>query len=62
MYEDRFVQPRQIYASTVTRRDRRWTRRRGRGRGRGLTGLTLVSAAALLAALTVIATLAPSLS
>jgi Flp pilus assembly protein TadB len=60
MYEDRFVQPRQIYASTVTRRDRRWTRRRGRGRG--LTGLTLVSAAALLAALTVIATLAPSLS
>jgi hypothetical protein len=58
MYEDRFVQPRQIYASTVTRRDRRWTRRRGRG----LLGLTLVSAAALLAALTVIATLAPGVS
>jgi hypothetical protein len=58
MYEDRFVQPRQIYASTVTRRDRRWTRRRGRG----LLGLTLVSAAALLAALTVIATLAPGVT
>jgi hypothetical protein len=58
MYEDRFVQPRQIYASTVTRRDRRWTRRRGRG----LLGPTLVSAAALLAALTVIATLAPGVT
>jgi hypothetical protein len=58
MYEDRCVQPRQIYASTVTRRDRRWTRRRGRG----LLGLTLVSAAALLAALTVIATLAPGVT
>jgi hypothetical protein len=58
MYEDPCVQPRQIYASTVTRRDRRWTRRRGRGP----LGLTLVSTAALLAALTVIATLAPGLS
>jgi hypothetical protein len=58
MYEDRCVQPRQIYASTVTRRDRRWTRRRGRG----LLGVTLVSAATLLAALTVIATFAPGLS
>jgi hypothetical protein len=58
MYEDRCVQPRQIYASTVRRRDRRWTRRRGHG----LLGVSLVSAAALLAALTVIATLAPGLS
>jgi hypothetical protein len=58
MTEDRCVQPRQIYASTVTRRDRRWTRRRGRG----LLGVTLVSAATLLAAFTVIATLAPGLS
>jgi hypothetical protein len=58
MYEDRCVQPRQIYASTVTRRDRRWARRRGHG----LLGVTLVSVAALLAALTVIAMLAPGLS
>jgi hypothetical protein len=58
MHEDRCVQPRQIYASTVTRRDRRWTRRRGRS----LLGVTLLSAATLLAALTVIATLAPGLS
>jgi hypothetical protein len=58
MDEDRCVQPRQIYASTVTRRDRRWTRRRGHG----LVGVTLVSAVALLAALTVIATFAPGLS
>ena len=58
MYEDRCVQPRQIYASTVTRRDRRWSRRRGRG----LFGLALVSGATLAAALTVLATLAPGLS
>jgi hypothetical protein len=58
MYEDRCVQPRQIYASTVTRRDRRWSRRRGRG----LLGLALVSALTLAAALTVLAALAPGLS
>jgi hypothetical protein len=58
MYEDRCVQPRQIYASTVTRRDRRWSRRRGRG----LLGLALVSAVTLAAALTVLAALAPGLS
>jgi len=58
MHEDRCVQPRQIYASTVTRRDRRWTRRRGRS----LLGVTLLSAATFLAALTVIATFAPGLS
>lgn len=58
MYEDRTVQPRQIYASTVTRRDRRWTRRRGRG----ALGLALLTSATLLAAITVLATLAPGLS
>ena len=58
MYEDRCVQPRQIYASTVTRRDRRWSRRRGRG----VLGLALVSAVTLVAALTVLAALAPGLS
>jgi hypothetical protein len=59
MYEDRGVVPRQIYASTVTRRDRRWTSRR---RGRGMAGFAVVSLATLLAALTVIAALAPSLT
>jgi hypothetical protein len=59
MYEDRAaMQPRQIYASTVTRRDRRWTRRRNRG----LLSIALVSAATLAAALTVLATVAPGLS
>lgn len=58
MYEDRLVQPRQIYASTVTRRDRRWARRRGRG----LIGVALVSSVTLLGALTVIAAFAPGLS
>jgi hypothetical protein len=58
MYEDRLVQPRQIYASTVTRRDRRWQRRRGRG----TLGVALLSTATLLAALTVLAALASGLS
>lgn len=56
------VVPRQIYASTVTRRDRRWTRRRGRGRGRAVRGVAIMSAATLVAALTVIAAIAPGLS
>jgi hypothetical protein len=30
MVHDRLVQPRQIYASTLTRRERRWARRRTR--------------------------------
>ncbi|MDP2709634.1 MAG: hypothetical protein Q8O56_00325 [Solirubrobacteraceae bacterium] len=51
------MQPRQIYASTVTRRDRRWTRRRGHG----MRAIGLLSIAALAAALVVLATLAPSL-
>lgn len=60
MHEDRCVQPRQIYASTVTRRDRRWTSRRSRGRsGRGVA---LLAIATLVAALAVIASVAPSLS
>ncbi len=59
MYEDRCVQqPRQIYASTLTRRDRRWTRRRGRGR----PVLALLSLATFVIALSVLATLAPGLS
>lgn len=58
MYEDRVVQPRQIYASTATRRDRRWTRRRGRG----ALGLVLLTSATLVAAITVLATLAPGLT
>lgn len=57
MPEDRSVQPRQIYASTVTRRERRWSRRR-----RGVLGVAFVSGAALLAALAVLATFAPGLS
>ena len=54
MYEDRCVQPRQLYASTVTRRDRRWSRRRHSG-----FGIAFVSGATLVAALTVLATFAP---
>jgi hypothetical protein len=57
MYEDRCVQPRQIYASTVTRRDRRWSRRR-----HSVFGIAFVSGATLAAALTVLATFAPGLS
>ena len=64
MYEDRCVQPRQIYASTATRRDRRWTGRRGRGgrAARSGLGFVLVGIAALLAGLTVLAAVAPALS
>ncbi len=60
MHEDRTVQPRQIYASTATRRDRRWTGRRIRGRG--VRAAALVSVAALAAALTAIAAFAPGLT
>lgn len=57
MHEYRAVQPRQIYASTAHRRDRRWARRRGR------TGfaVVLVAVTMLLATLTLIAALAPQL-
>jgi len=57
MYEDRCVQPRQIYASTLTRRERRWSRRR-----RSVFGIAFVSGATLAAALTALATFAPGLS
>jgi hypothetical protein len=50
--------PRQIYASTVTRRGRRRLRTRGRGR----RGIVLVTVATLLAAIAVLATITPGLS
>jgi len=56
MYEDRCVQPRQIYASTLTRRERRWSRRR-----KSVFGIAFVSGATLAAALTALATFAPGL-
>jgi len=56
MVDDRFVQPRQIYASTLTRRERRWTKRRSRG----FRAAALVMACAA-AALTVLAAVAPIL-
>ncbi len=58
MVHDRLVQPRQIYASTLTRRERRWARRRARG----AVSFVLVSAATLLAALSVLATVVPGVS
>jgi hypothetical protein len=57
MGDDRIVQPRQIYASTLTRRERRWARRRARG----YRGVALVMACAA-AALTVLAAVAPVLT
>jgi hypothetical protein len=58
MADDRCVQPRQIYASTLTRRDRRWTRRRGRG----IRSTAVVVICALVAAVTVVAAVSPVLS
>ena len=58
MVHDRLVQPRQIYASTLTRRDRRWARRRTRS----VLGLALVSGATLLAALSVLAIVVPGVA
>ena len=54
------MQPRQIYASTMSRRERRWTGRRGHGNGP--LSIALVGAATFAAALIVIVTLAPGLS
>lgn len=51
MVDDRLVQPRQIYASTLTRRDRRWSGRRGRG----LLGVALLAITTMAAALFVLA-------
>jgi hypothetical protein len=58
MVHDRLVQPRQIYASTLTRRERRWARRRARA---GLS-VVLVSAFSLLAALSVLAIVLPGVA
>jgi hypothetical protein len=55
MVHDRLVQPRQIYASTLTRRDRRWARRRARS----ALALAVLSAATLLAAFSVLAIVVP---
>jgi hypothetical protein len=58
MVHDRLVQPRQIYASTLSRRDRRWARRRARG----AMSLAVFSAATLLAALSVLAIVVPGVA
>jgi ABC-type Fe3+ transport system permease subunit len=58
MVHDRLVQPRQIYASTLTRRDRRWARRRARG----VLGVAFVAAATLVAALSVLAIVVPGVA
>ncbi|HUR86554.1 MAG TPA: hypothetical protein VMY78_14525 [Solirubrobacteraceae bacterium] len=50
------MQPRQIYASTLTRRERRWARRRARG----LRSAALVMACAV-AAVWMLAAVAPAL-
>jgi hypothetical protein len=51
MLDDRWVQPRQIYASTLTRRERRWTSRRTRGvRPSAIFMACAVAAASVLAA------------
>lgn len=58
MHDDRTVQPRQIYASTATRRDRRWARRRGLS----TVGVAMVTVAAVMAAFSVLAAVATALS
>jgi hypothetical protein len=58
MVHDRFVQPRQIYASTLTRRDRRWARRRART----AFSFSLVMAATLVGALSVLAIVVPGVA
>ena len=58
MVHDRLVQPRQIYASTLTRRDRRWARRRARS----VRGIVLMTAATLVAALSALAIVVPGVA
>jgi hypothetical protein len=58
MLDDRCVQPRQIYASTLTRRDRRWSRRRGSS----ILALALVTLVTAVAAFSVLAAVASGLS
>ncbi len=59
MVHDRAVQPRQIYASTLTRRERRSRRR---ARSHGVLSLALVTAATLVAALSVLAIVVPGVA
>ena len=56
MPDDRWVQPRQIYASTLTRRERRWTSRAVRGTRPGAILMALA-----VAAVSVLAAVAPTL-
>jgi len=58
MVHDRLVQPRQIYASTLTRRERR----RARRRVRGSLSLAIVSVATLVAALSALAMMVPGVA
>jgi len=58
MVHDRLVQPRQIYASTITRRERRWARRRTRS----ALALALVSGATVLIALSLLAIIVPGVA
>lgn len=51
------VQPRQIYASTLSRRERRWSRRRARLP----LAVAAAAATAVLLVLTVVAAIAPAL-
>jgi hypothetical protein len=54
--DDRCVQPRQIYASTLTRRERRWNSRHVRG-----LRLTPLLMAGAVAALSVLAAVGPGI-
>jgi hypothetical protein len=56
MLDDRWVQPRQIYASTLTRRERRWTSRRTRG-----VRPSAILMGCVVAAVSVLAVVAPTL-
>jgi hypothetical protein len=60
MVHDRAVQPRQIYASTLTRRERR-ARRRARGHTPAIS-LVLVTAATLVAALWLLTFVVPGVT
>ena len=58
MVHDRLVQPRQIYASTLTRRDRRWARRRAHS----VRGVALMTGVTLLAALSMLVIVVPGVA
>ena len=59
MVHDRVMQPRQIYASSLTRRERRARRR---ARGHGAVNFVLVTAATLVVALSVLAIVVPGVA